>query len=212
MRTVGQILKETRENKEISLEEVEKNTKIRIELLLALEKDDYKSLPPPTFVQGFIKNYGKFLHLNTEKLLAVFRRDFEAKKHPPHVLESFSNPIETNVFRLTPSRVIAFLVTVAVISFFTYLWFEYRQYIGAPDLQVVSPKDQQTVEIPSVLVKGKTEPEVKVLVNNQEIDVDSEGNFQKEIKLSSPVNTLTISATGKFGQTAKVERVVVVKK
>ena len=91
MRTVGQVLKEERERKFYTLEEIEKATKIRKELLEALEEGNYKKLPPPTFIQGFIKNYGKFLNLDTEKLLAIFRREFSDTKHPPRILESFSN-------------------------------------------------------------------------------------------------------------------------
>lgn len=212
MKTVGQILKEAREYKLYKLEDVEKSTKIRKELLEALEADDFSKLPPSTFVQGFIKNYGKFLNLNSEKLLAIFRRDFEAKKHPPVVLETFSNPLGKNRFRLTSSRIAALTIALIILGFFGYLWIEYRQFIGAPPLEIQSPKDQQLVDIPTVVVDGKTEPEVKVTVNNQEIGVDQSGNFHQEIKLSSSINTVTIVATGKFGQSAKVERTVIVKK
>ena len=212
MKTVGQILKEAREAKLLTLGDVEKHTKIRIELLEALEADNYAKLPPSTFVQGFIKNYGKFLNLNGEKLLAIFRRDFEAKKHPPIVLDSFANPLAQNKFRLTPPRILGLIVGIIIISFFTYLWFEYRQFIGPPNLELSSPQDQISVDIPTVTVDGKTDPEVKVMVNNQEITVDQNGHFRQDVKLSSPVNTIEVVATGKFGQSAKVDRTVVVKK
>ncbi|MBI3485866.1 helix-turn-helix domain-containing protein [Candidatus Daviesbacteria bacterium] len=212
MKTVGQILKETRESKLLTLEEVEKHTKIRKELLEALEASDFSKLPPSTFIQGFIKNYSKFLNLNADKLLAVYRRDFEAKKHPPIILDSFANPLNSPKFRLTPSRVLGTIVALVILGFFVYLWVEYRQFIGAPNLEVDSPKDQQSIDIPSVVVEGKTEPEVKVMVNNQEVGVDQSGHFRAEIKLSSSVNTVIITATGKFGQSAKIERTVILKK
>src|SRR3989338_11411183 len=100
MRTVGQVLKEEREKRFYTLDEVEKTTKIRKELLEALEAGQYQKLPPHTFVQGFIKNYGKFLGLNPEKLLAVFRREFSDHKFPPRILESFSHPPDNQRFRL----------------------------------------------------------------------------------------------------------------
>ncbi len=211
MRTVGQLLKEIREAKLYSLEDIEKHTKIRKELLQALEADDYNALPPATFIQGFIKNYGKFLGLDGQKMLAIFRRDFEAKRHPPQVLESFSNPVEKNKFRLTPTRIVASAVFLIIICFLSYLWVEYRQFIGAPPLEIVSPSEQQTVETPSVVVEGKTDSEAQVRVNNQEVGVDQDGRFSQEIKLPSSVNTITITATSKFGQTAKEERTVVVR-
>lgn len=212
MRSVGQLLKETREAKFYSLEEVEKNTKIRKELLEALEEDDYSKLPPTTFVQGFIKNYGKFLGLSPEKLLAIYRRDFEAKKHPPVVLESFRNPIDKKKIRITPSRVIGASLIAIILVFFAYLWIQYRQFSGAPNLEVDSPVDQQAVDVPTVLVEGKTDPEVKVAVNNQYIGVDQAGHFKEDIKLSESTNQVIVTAVSKFGKSATIERTVFVKK
>ncbi len=212
MRTVGQILKETRENKLLTLEDVERQTRIRVELLHALEEDNYDKLPPATFIQGFIKNYGKYLNLDVEKLMAIFRRDFEAKKHPPKIMESLKKPAQKQKFVLTPSKLIGVVVILIVLCFFAYLWVEYRQFVGAPNLVVNNPQDQQTVEIPAVVVEGKTDPEVRVTINDQEIGTDTDGNFRVEVKLASSTVTMTIKATSKFGQSAKVERTVFVKK
>lgn len=212
MRTVGQLLKETREAKLYSLEEVEKHTKIRKELLEALENDNYDKLPPLTFIQGFVKNYGKFLGIDPNKLMAILRRDFESKKHPPVVLESFSKPLSKKRIFITPSRLIGVVVAAIVIGFFAYLWIEYRQFVGAPKLELTSPVQGQTVEMTSVLIEGSTDPEVRITVNEQEVGTDSDGNFKEEVKLSSSVNTITVVATSKFGQSSKVERTVYIKK
>src|SRR3990170_3659859 len=124
MRTVGQVLKEERERKFYTLDEIEKATKIRKELLEALEAGQYSKLPPPTFVQGFIKNYGKFLKLDADKLLAIFRREFSEVKHPPRILETFSNPMDKKKFKLTPARALGGVILSLIIIFFVYLWFE----------------------------------------------------------------------------------------
>lgn len=212
MRTIGQLLKETREAKLYTLDEVEKHIKIRKEMLTALEEDNYSKLPPLTFIQGFVKNYGKFLGLDSEKLMAILRRDYEASKHPPVVLESFAKPLTKKRILVTPSRLIGVVVAIIVFGFFAYLWFEYRQFVGNPKLEVISPTQGQTVEMTSILVEGSTDPETHVTVNEQEIRTDSNGNFKEEIKLSSSVNTIVIVATSKFGQASKVERTVYIKK
>lgn len=212
MRTVGKTLKEARLEKLLTLEEVEKNIKIRKEMLEALEADDFDKLPPSTFVKGFIKNYGKYLGLETSKLLALFRRDYEGKKHPDQVLDSFSKPLRQSKVILTPSKLLWVIITLVVICFFTYLWVEYHQYVSAPTLIVSSPQDQQSVDNPTVVIAGKTDPESKVLVNNQEIGVDAEGNFKEEVKLSATTNQIEVEATNKFGRTAKIDRTVFVKK
>ena len=211
MRTVGQVLKEERERKFYTIDEVEKATKIRKELLEALEDGQYLKLPSSTFVQGFIKNYGKFLGLNTEKLLAVYRREFSEGKNPPRVLESFSNPLDKRKFKITPAKALGIVVLSLVVIFFAYLWFEYRFLVGAPFLEVSKPTNQSSVDSSTVQVIGKTDLEDKVTINDQEIQVDTNGNFSQEIKLSDNSNTLVITATSKSGKVTKVERTVFLK-
>lgn len=211
MRTVGQVLKEEREKKFYTLDEIEKATKIRKELLEALEAGQYFKLPPPTFVQGFIKNYGKFLSLDTEKLLAVFRREFSDRAHPPRILDSFSNPVDKEGFRLTPARALGSLILGLIIIFFVYLWIEYRFLVGGPFLEVSQPVNQYNTTSSFVQVIGRADPEAKVSINNQEIGIDVTGKFSQEIKLSDNINTIEIMATSKTGKTTKVERTVFLK-
>lgn len=212
MRTVGQILKENREAKFYTIDEVEKATKIRKELLLALENDDFFKLPPATFVQGFIKNYAKFLKLDPEKLLAVFRREFSVKEHQPYVMDAFANPLDKTRFKITPNRVLGAVVLLIILSFFTYLWIQYRGFVGAPNLALASPSEGQTTDIPTIVVEGKTDPEVKVMVNSQEIAISDSGEFKEEITLSSPVNKISVIAVSKFGQKTEAERTVYLKR
>lgn len=211
MRTVGQILKEERERKFHTLDEIEKATKIRKELLEALEAGQYSKLPPPTFVQGFIKNYGRFLNLNTEKLLAIFRREFSERVHPPRILDSFKDPVDKKRFKLTPARALGGLILVLIIVFFVYLWFEYRFLVGGPFLEVSQPADQTNTASELIQVSGRTDPEAKLSINNQEIGVDPSGKFSQEIKLSDDSNTIMIISISKTGKTTKVERTVFLK-
>lgn len=212
MRTVGQVLKDERERKFYTLDEIEKTTKIRRSLLEALEVGQYSKLPPPTFVQGFIKNYGKFLGLNTEKLLAIYRREFAEGKHRPRILETFSNPMDDKKFRLTPARALGSLVLIMMIVFFVYLWFEYRFLVGGPFLEVSQPADQLKTNSQEIQVVGRTDPEVKLSINNQEIGVDVTGKFAQEIKLSDDINNIEITATSKTGKVTKLLRTVFLNK
>lgn len=212
MRTVGQILKQEREAKFYTLDEVEKATKIRQELLEALEAGKYEKLPPPTFIQGFIKNYAKFLRLDSVKLLAIFRRDFENKLKREDVLDAFANPLDLEKLRITPTRVLGTVIILIVLIFFTYLWFQYRSLVSAPNLTLSQPQDQLVVENPEVVVEGKTDPEVKVMINNQSVGVNDTGEFNQGVRLSSGVNKITVTAISKFGQKVEVERTVYLKR
>jgi cytoskeletal protein RodZ len=214
MRTVGQILKETREAKFYSLEDVEKAIKIQKNMLRALEDDDYSKLPPPTFVQGFIKNYARFLNLDPQKLLAIFRREFtrEKQRSSEGIMESFAKPVGGRHNIITPPKLVGLVVTLVILSFFGYLWIQYRQFVGPPSLNLTTPSDQITVDNSSIVVEGSTDPEIKVLINSQEVPVDQSGHFKEEITLPSEINKISVVASSKFGQKNEIERTVYLKR
>lgn len=64
MGTIGQYLRSAREARGIELRDAAQQTRIRFNYLRALEEEDFSRLPGEVFVKGFLKNYGKFLHLD----------------------------------------------------------------------------------------------------------------------------------------------------
>ena len=126
MRTVGEILKNARLEKKLTLEKIAEQTKIRKEYLSALEEDCYQDLPPAAYAQGFIKNYSQFLGLKTQPLLAIFRRDYKEKSKP--VFRSS----HSKEFHWTPRlSMISFLV-LSLLLFFGYLFWQYRLLLKSP--------------------------------------------------------------------------------
>ncbi len=212
MRNVGEALKEARESQVLTIEDVEKGTKIRKEILLALERNDYSHLPPSTFVQGFIKNYAKFLNLNPETMLAIYRREFSDKRYKPYVMNTFSHPLANPKFQITPTRVLGVLIVTIILAFFAYLWFQYRQFAGTPSLMISSPVDQMSSNQSNVEVVGKTDPDDKVMINDQQIPTEADGSFKESITLTSQVNKLSIVSVSRFGQKTEIDRIVYLRK
>src|SRR5215216_2799369 len=73
MTTIGQKLKESREEKRLTLEKIFEATRIRVQYLQALEADDLSIMPSPVQARGYLRNYAEFLELNVEKLLDELR-------------------------------------------------------------------------------------------------------------------------------------------
>jgi cytoskeleton protein RodZ len=70
--TVGKFLQQERERKGLSLEAVAKVTRISLKSLEALEGNEFIALPAPIFIRGFLKTYGSFLGLNSDKIIALY--------------------------------------------------------------------------------------------------------------------------------------------
>jgi cytoskeleton protein RodZ len=74
MENIGQTLREAREQLGLTLEEVERSTRIRKVRLEALERGDFESLPSRVQVQGFLRNYADFLGLDPDGILDQYAR------------------------------------------------------------------------------------------------------------------------------------------
>jgi cytoskeleton protein RodZ len=71
---IGTTLREARIRKKIDLADIEKQTKIRVRYLRALENEEWDLLPGPTYTRSFIRTYGIALGLDGDRLADDFRR------------------------------------------------------------------------------------------------------------------------------------------
>ncbi len=72
--TIGEILKRTREAKNLSIETVNKETKISVAVIRGLEQDDMESFASETYLKGFLKNYAIYLGLDGNQLWSMLSR------------------------------------------------------------------------------------------------------------------------------------------
>jgi len=72
--TIGEILKRTRESRNLTVETVNRETKISINVIRALEQDDMDSFSSETYLKGFVKNYAKYLELDPDQLWSMLSR------------------------------------------------------------------------------------------------------------------------------------------
>src|SRR5215210_6299561 len=64
-----------REHKGVDLVRAERDTKIRVRYLSALERGDYRDLPGAVYTKGFLRNYAIYLGLDPEDVLRQWRRE-----------------------------------------------------------------------------------------------------------------------------------------
>jgi transcriptional regulator with XRE-family HTH domain len=69
----GEILRAEREKQGLSLPEVEAATKIRVKYLEALENDDYQEIPGEIYRVGFLRNYARYLGLDSDALVESYK-------------------------------------------------------------------------------------------------------------------------------------------
>ena len=72
LKLIGEIFKENREKLGFGLKEVAHNLKIRYEYLRALEENSFESLPADVYTKGYIREYARFLGIDSEPLLKAY--------------------------------------------------------------------------------------------------------------------------------------------
>ncbi|NGX54578.1 MAG: hypothetical protein KR126chlam2_00191 [Chlamydiae bacterium] len=83
---LGEIFKKRRQERSLSIKEIENATSIRSNFLEAIEEGHLAKLISPIYAQGFIKKYAVFLELDGETLI----------KDHPSVLKVLSEATEDN--------------------------------------------------------------------------------------------------------------------
>lgn len=77
MDELGNILREAREMKGLTLGDVQDETRINSRYLQALEEGDYAALPTAVHARGFLRNYARFLNLDPRPLLERFEASLQ---------------------------------------------------------------------------------------------------------------------------------------
>jgi cytoskeletal protein RodZ len=107
-----------------------------------MENDDYTIFSDKVHAKGFLRLYTEFLNLNSEELLALWRREYEKYFDSKKVstIGTTSKTYQYPKIFITPTLILVLIIFSAVVSFFGYLFFQYRNYTGAPTYDSLQSK------------------------------------------------------------------------
>ncbi len=201
MKTIGQLLKEARDKKGYSLIKLENITKIKLEFIDSIEKEEWNNLPAFPTILGFVKNMASVVGIEEKTAVAILKRDY-----PPKKLHINPKPDISSKFIWSPKFTFVVGVIAVMVLFFGYLIFQYVRFISPPRLTVESPKQDQLVTGNSVLVFGSTDIDAKITVNNQSVLTDENGKFSLSLDVSPTTKEVDIVATSRSGKMTEVRR------
>lgn len=103
--TLGQLLRQERESRDIPLDRIEEATRIRAAQLRAIEDDRLEALPAEAYARGFVRTYAEYLNLNGDDVVAIFNEQWNRSAHraepaPPQTPVSVARSAPTGLFSL----------------------------------------------------------------------------------------------------------------
>lgn len=210
--TLGEKLQTHRESRGLSIEEAAHRMAINVKYLKQLESDDYENLPPDVYSVNILKNYAELLNLNPIMVAEIYQKEKAIylgtrKKKKSEKQTLWHKTI--NIF-LNPQILKYFLATLAVAGIIAYIGWQMSKIISPPILIVDSPPDNLVIKDNQIEIRGVTEKEVNLTVNNRPVLSDRTGGFSLTVDLQNGLNVIKIAAKKKHSKEQVVYRRVVV--
>ncbi len=116
----GRLLREAREALNLSQDEIARRLHLDLKMVKALESDDYKKLPPPIFVTGYLRNYARLTNLRADELIASYNRAAGTQPPPIKVMGSGKQGAEHSSDR--PVQLTTYVMALAVLVVVLGVW------------------------------------------------------------------------------------------
>lgn len=134
MENLGEFLRQQRENKNVSIEELATRTRIAVRFIKLIEENQFDQLPNAVSARGFLRSYARCLGLDEVPILNRFSEATQPSEPPP--VTGKEEPVPSYIQRKQPDRLpfplwAAFSV-VGVIVLFLVLAFIIPKFRQAP--------------------------------------------------------------------------------
>ncbi len=208
--TLGEKLREAREERGISLTEVAEETRISPHYIQSIELDDYKPLPGGIFNKGFIKSFAKYVGVDEQEALADYSLAIAAKEGSDEAdLKVYKPEVLTD--DTSRSMIPTIIIAVIILGLMTggILWGV--KYLKAPgdtpkaantsansntnsnSGSPTTPTDPSVPDMATLKVEVKTTTQrvrIVAIVDDQKSDNDLAANASK---LFEPKNSITLN-------------------
>lgn len=201
---VGEMLQSARERKGVDLFRAERDTKIRLRYLSALEDGAYEDLPPPVYTKGFLRNYAIYLGLDPEELLERWRDEMEGMRSSERVIVAPPpRPLAAPGRRvtLTPGMLVGGLVALVFLAFIGYLGMQLLRYVETTPVGLTNPANVfSQIDAESIVLEGTAGPGALITIHAPgetlyNTNANQDGNWTKQVPLARGRNDFTIVAT-----------------
>lgn len=193
MVTAGEVIKSKRESLGKDLNTVCLDTKIQRRFLEYIENNQFEKFDSKVFASGFIKIYSKYLGLDVEKILALYRRStqVEVKSVNKKGIKGKKKGIKLSISPRVISISFLILFLILIVG---YVGFQIFKFQTPPTLTIFQPNDGLITNEQEITVKGITQSLITVQIDGKQIETNEKGEFESVVKLTEGVNTISVKA------------------
>lgn len=190
---IGVLLKEAREEKGFTLDNIQEKTKIQKRYLVAIEQDDFSALPGKFYARAFIKEYAEAVDLDPDVVLANFKEEKDIPEEEPVKYtrldrsEKMNESKKSSILSFLPTLIVIFLIVAIVGVAIMY----YQKSLSDSEGDTV-----QSDETDEVVRKEKDSDEADEIEENDETEKDEDTDEEKENSTESGEFEVIETGTG----------------
>lgn len=206
--TLGEKLRGLRRGQAVSLEMMEKRTKIQRKYLEALEHGRYEELPEPLYTRNFIRAYIRALGSDETYFIELYEEEcgrcdvVDHLRLPRQRIKRVRLFVWNHLFRFAFAGLFAGVLM-------TYLGWQIHGMTKPPTIMLLGPADSVVTDRAIVNVEGLIDSEATVYVNGQQVVVNADYTFLTTVDLEQGFNTIVVEAERRYSRRAVVERRIV---
>lgn len=204
----GPALRQLRELRGFTREQLADATKIHISVIMAFEEERLADITDPAYAERHVRALLVPLEGRLAYFLPKYRELLDRKGVGQTRSVNAPRAVRRRDFFVT-SQAVAFVGFLALVALAAgYLVWQARILQEPPPLSVVSPVEGQSLADPRVDVRGETAPGALVTVNGQPAVVAADGTFTLSFDVPRGLTTLSIVAKRRYGSSATDTRSV----
>ncbi len=167
---LGALLKSEREKRDVSIDQIAKLTRLRRHFIEALEAEDWKHLPAPVFVRGFIRSYARALNLDEAKVFDLYEGAAAPDMSVPQPV------VAAPAGRRTPLWVVAAVALVGVVIG-VYYWRDDRMLRPPKPLRTEERTSEKQASMVPPAQEGTTDGGKEALPTVEKAASDPDANL-----------------------------------
>jgi len=205
----GQELRELRELRGWSSDQLSRTTGIPLFVIQSLEEERLEELRDPFYVERHVRSMVRALDGRVSYFLHKYRRLLERKGQTqgPQRLNFLARLRKSSLF--VPSKYFLLLVPLPLALIVGwYVWRQAEDLSSVPRLEVTAPAENAAVDQPWVAVTGLTNPMANVTVNGAPAVVQADGQFKIQISVPRGTTKLTVVARRRYGNRSQLVRYI----
>jgi len=197
IKSLSKIILEAMRYYDINLDKLARMSGISERHLEALLEERFKQLPSAPYIHGYLNKIAALLNLNGEDLWRVYLKDNQSLRRSG---ERDQLPPNRFSYRLWLSRPIVFVIAgLAIVGL--YIFFHVSFFFNKPDLVFEDlDNDSLIVSEEKFIFHGQIEAPASLSINDEEINLNPDGSFEKTVYLNAGVNVFTFKAKKVLGK------------